>query len=194
MTVALVLDFPGATRKQYDAVVDRMHLEDGRMAPGGLIHVAGSYGGGWRVIDVWDGLEHFERFRDEQIVPNVVAVGMPPPQVRVIAIDEEKTGNGTSTAFVQCVLLPGLDRASFHATDDEIIPTGELPDGVTFHLNGPFEGGWCVIDGWASKRARDEFMEERVRPAMADAPLQGPPQIEDLVVEVTLAEGATAKA
>jgi hypothetical protein len=34
-----------ATKEQYDAVVDRMDL-GGRMAPGGLIHVAGSYEGG----------------------------------------------------------------------------------------------------------------------------------------------------
>jgi hypothetical protein len=42
MAVALTLDFPGGTIEQYQHVVERMHL-DGRMAPGGILHVAGSY-------------------------------------------------------------------------------------------------------------------------------------------------------
>jgi hypothetical protein len=192
MTVALVLDFPHSTRQQYDEVVQRMHLEDGRMAAGGLIHVAGSYDGGWRVIDVWEDMAHFARFRDEQIVPHTSAVGIPPPTVRVVDVDEEKPGSGEATQFVQCVTLPGIDRESFHAADREILPTGETPDAVTFHFNGPVEGGWCVIDGWTSKEARDEFMESRVRPVMQNAPLQGPPRFEDLRVEAVLLEGTPA--
>jgi hypothetical protein len=192
MTVALVLDFAGGTKQQYDDVVDRMQL-GGRMAPGGLIHVAGSYDGGWRVIDVWEDLEHFERFRDEQIMPHTSAVGLAPPRVRVIEVDEEKQGNGEPSVLVQCVILPGLDREAFHAADEEILPGGQPPAELTFHVNGPIEGGWCVIDGWTSKEARDRFIESRVRPAMEKAPLQGPPQFEDLMVEATIAGRATAR-
>lgn len=193
MTVALVLDFPGATKEQYDQVVERMQL-GARMAPGGRIHVAGSYADGWRVIDVWENLEHFERFRDEQIVPHTQAVGIGPPQVRVIEVDDEIPGNVEESALVQCVILPGIDRQSFHAADEVIRPDGETPDALTFHVNGPADGGWCVIDGWTSKAARDEFLNSRVRPAMEHAPLQGAPHIEDLLVEATLREGAAASA
>src|SRR5581483_3699306 len=89
MAVAFILDFPGGTMAHYHQVVERMHL-DGRMAPGGLIHVAGSYAGSLRVIDVWEDMEHFARFRDEEIVPHTQAVGLAAPQVRVVEIDEEK--------------------------------------------------------------------------------------------------------
>jgi hypothetical protein len=192
MTVALVLDFPGATKKQYDEVVDRMEL-GGRMAPGGLIHVAGSYDGGWRVIDLWEDLEHFEHFRDTLIVPVTSVVGMAPPNVRMIEVDQERHGSGETPEIVQCVILPGLGRDGFHAADDEIVH-GDMPAEITFHVNGPLDGGWCVIDGWSSTEAHDHFIETRVKPAMAKAPLQGAPGIEILTVEATLAESATARA
>jgi hypothetical protein len=189
MAVAFILDFPGGTMDQYDQVVERMHL-DGRMAPGGVIHVAGSYAGGLRVIDIWDDMEHFARFRDEQIVPHTQAVGLPAPELRMIEIDEDKPGSGETPALVQCVIMPGLDRQAFHAADREIRPNDEMPAAITFHVNGPYEGGWCVIDGWTSKAARDEFMETRIRPVFENVPLTGEPTIEDLLVEATLQESA----
>ena len=192
MTVALVLDFPGGTKQEYDAVVDRMQL-GGRMAPGGLVHAAGSYDGGWRVIDVWEDLESFERFREEQIVPHTRAVGLAPPRVRVIEVDEDKGGSGERPVLVQCVILPGLDRAAFAAADDEVVAEG-MPGEITFHVNGPLDDGWCVVDGWSSKEARDRFAESRIEPALRDAPLQGPPRTEDLVVQVTMPAGAPAHA
>jgi hypothetical protein len=188
MSVAFVLDFPGTSKQQYDEVVERMQL-GGRMAPGGLHHYAGSYNGGWRVIDVWESAEQFARFRDDQIMPHTQAVGMPPPDVRMVEVDQEREGSGERPQIVQCVILPGLDRDGFHAADDVIIPGGEAPAEITFHVNGPLDGGWCVIDGWSSKQVRDEFIESRVKPAMQDAPLQGPPQIEDLMVQATMAPG-----
>lgn len=189
MAVALVLDFPGGTMDQYNQVVERMHL-DGRMAPGGLLHVAGSYGGGLRVIDLWDDAEHFVRFRDEQIVPHTQALGLPAPEVRVLEIAEEKRGNGETPALVQCVIMPGLDRQAFHAADQTIRPNDEMPAAITFHVNGPYEDGWCVIDGWTSKAARDEFMETRIRPVFEQIPLRGAPAIEDLLVQATMQESA----
>jgi hypothetical protein len=92
------------------------------------------------------------------------------------------------------VTLPGIDREAFHAADDQILPSGQPPEAVTFHVNGPVDGGWCVIDGWTSKEARDEFIETRVRPAMETAPLAGPPQFEDLTVQATLTEPAASPA
>lgn len=193
MTVALILDFPGGTKAQYDLVVERMHL-DGRMAPGGRLHLAGSYGSGWRVIDIWDDLERFVRFRDDQIVPHAQAAGLGQPNVRVLDVDEEKTGSGAPTAFVQCVFLPGIDREAFRAADRKILPSGASPPEITFHVNGPHEGGWLVLDGWTSQAARDQFMESTVRVVMQDAPLTGPPRFEDMVVEASLREAAATAA
>jgi hypothetical protein len=192
MAVALILDFPGGTKAQYDAVIEKMDL-GGRMPPGGLFHAAGSYQGGWRVTDVWESLGDFERFRDEKIVPITSEVGMPPPNVRMIEVAETKVARGDRPALVQVVTLPGLDHDSFHAADGKVL-SGGLPDEMTFHVNGPIEGGWCVIDAWTSKEARDRFIENNVRPGMEGSPLSGPPSFEDLDVEASLTEGAKATA
>ncbi len=192
MAVALVLDFPGGTQEQYNEVVERMQL-GGRMAPGGQIHVAGRHAGGWRVIDVWESIQQFERFRDEQIIPHVQAVGLAAPQVRVVEVDDEMPDDGRSPRFVQCVLLPGLDRAAFRALHDEVVPGGARPDGLTFHVNGPFEDGWCVIDGWTSKDIRDQFMQG-TRAILEKAPLSGAPTIEELEVAATMRGAAIAHA
>jgi len=191
MTVALVLDFSGATKTQYDEIVERMQL-GGHMAPGGQVHVAGSHAGGWRVIDVWDDLEKFEHFRDAQIVPHVQAVGLAPPDVRILEVDDEMPDDGRHSAFVQYLTMPGLDRAAFRALHDEVVPGGERPDGLTFHVNGPLQDGWCVIDGWTSKELRDGFME-RTQAIIGKAPLSGPPSIDELHVEATLPGAATAR-
>jgi hypothetical protein len=186
MAVAFILDFPGGTRDQYDQVMAKMDL-GGKLPPGALFHAAGSFEGGWRVIDVWEDAETFARFRDEKIMPYTQEVGLQPPQARSVEVDERKPGSGADAVLVQVVHMPGMDAHSFHAADDRILgPEHKPPPNCTFHVNGPDGDGWCVVDAWDSADARDRFLEERVRPAMADAPLQGPPVIEDLHVEATL--------
>jgi quinol monooxygenase YgiN len=187
MTVALILDFPGSSRQQYDEVIDTMDL-GGRMAPGGVFHAAGPYQDGWRVIDVWEDMAHFERFRDEQIAPVTAAAGMSPPQVRAIEVAELLPGSGAVPELVQVVDLPGLDADSFEAIHARVLPDRQTPDELTLHVNGPTETGWCVIDAWSSTAARDRFLQERVQPAAEGSALTGPPQIEDLPVAATLRE------
>ena len=81
MSVGIVLDVPGGTKQQYEALHERMQL-GGQRPSGCQVHVAGGQAGGWRVIDVWDSLEAYERFRDELILPNLpatVELNGPPP-------------------------------------------------------------------------------------------------------------------
>jgi hypothetical protein len=44
---------------------------------GGLFHVAGPMPGGWRVVDIWESEEAFERFAGERPIPAVQQVGVP---------------------------------------------------------------------------------------------------------------------
>jgi len=192
MSVGIVLDVPGGTKQQYEALHERMQL-GGQRPSGCQVHVAGGQAGGWRVIDVWDSLEAYERFRDELILPNLPATGMPQPQRRVVEVDDEMPDDGRTPTFVQFVVLPGLDRSDFRALHDEVVPGDARPDGLTFHVNGPCEDGWCVIDGWTSKALRDQFME-RTGPIIEEAPLSGSPTIEELPVEAAMVGQATARA
>jgi hypothetical protein len=193
MTVALVLDFPGGTMSEYHEVVSRMDL-GGTTVPGGRLHFAGRYADGLRIIDVWEDMESFLRFRDDKLAPITRELGFPPPDVRVLEVDQEREGNGEDPELVQYVFIPGIDRAGFDAADRKILPTGEPPAALTFHVNGPLQGGWCVIDGWTSKQARDAFLDERIRPAFENVELPGPPVFEDLMIESLLREGVRAHA
>ena len=186
MTVALILDFAGASKQQYDDVVQRMKL-GGQTAPGCLSHVAGSYEGGLRVIDIWESIEDFERFRDAQIIPHTSAVGLSTPSVQTLSVNELANDSpAEQSQFVQHVILPGLNQATFTATRDQITPDGKLPAGVTFHVNGLCAEGWYVIDGWTSKDLRDQFMSSQVTPAMSKAKLSGELQVTELTVLATL--------
>ncbi len=82
MPVLMVHDSPGGTVEQYEQVVAR--LTDGRglnslddWPSGGILsHTAGPTDNGWRVIDVWESAEAFERF-GAVIGPILQEVGIP---------------------------------------------------------------------------------------------------------------------
>ena len=68
MPIVMVHDSPGVTQEQYEQVGAR--LTDGRglgslsdWPVGGILsHAAGPTADGWRVIDVWESEEAFQRF------------------------------------------------------------------------------------------------------------------------------------
>lgn len=76
MAVAMLLEWPGETREQYEHLMSLIRLEED--APeGGLFHVAGPMPGGWRVLDIWESQEAFDRFAEERLKPAVAQVAMP---------------------------------------------------------------------------------------------------------------------
>jgi len=80
MPVLMVHDSTGGTREQYEAVADR--LTGGRglnsleawPVQGILSHVAAPTADGWRVIDLWESEQAFQRF-GEVIGPVLEEVG-----------------------------------------------------------------------------------------------------------------------
>jgi len=191
MPVAFIMDFDATGSDKYDAVMEDMQL-GGRVPEHALYHAAGATEAGWRVIDVWETDEAFEDFAVRKIRPLTQAHGIPAPRVQRLEVAQVRPGPsaGAEAGFLQVVRLPGVTAESFHAADEKVLP---VPEGLVFHVNGPDEGGWCVIDTWRSKEERDAFIEQRVRPAFGDAGLTGEPVFEDLALHATMArEPATA--
>lgn len=87
MAVLMVQDIPGGTQEQYEQVTGRLH-EGGLRSPsdwpveGLLAHAARPTDTGWRVVDVWESEEAFQRF-GEVLLPLLEELGVPgePPQV-----------------------------------------------------------------------------------------------------------------
>ncbi len=89
MAIGVLFDFPGVTSDQYDEVC--RNLNNGRLLraladwpePGIVSHVAGpTPDGGWRVVDVWESEEAFQRF-GQLLLPLLQQAGFPAgaPQV-----------------------------------------------------------------------------------------------------------------
>ena len=87
MPILMVHDSPGGTQEQYEQVAERLTGGRGLNQPsdwpvGGLLsHAAGPTDSGWRVVDVWESEEAFQRF-GEVIGPILQEVGLPgEPQI-----------------------------------------------------------------------------------------------------------------
>jgi hypothetical protein len=89
MAVAVILEFgDGATLDQYDQVLEKMGFgrETTGGGPGGLFHWVTKTDDGFRVTDVWETKEDFDKFAEEQIVPYSQEVGLPQPQIEFIEV------------------------------------------------------------------------------------------------------------
>ena len=68
MAIVQIFDMPGATADDYDRAFAAIHRAQARPA-GQLGHIAAPTEGGFRVIDVWESRDAFERFEREVLAP-----------------------------------------------------------------------------------------------------------------------------
>lgn len=188
MSVAYLLDFPGTSLEQYDAVCADLGLRPGAVPEGLIYHAAGHTETGLRVLDVWESDEHFAAFREPRLMPATQAHGLPAPQVERIEVAQTRLGEGEGldARLLQVVRMDGLDGPGFRALDREVLPDGKAPAGCGFHVNGGAEGGWVVIDTWTSAAIHDAFIAERVAPTMQAAGRTEPPVIEVMEIHAIL--------
>jgi hypothetical protein len=85
MAIGIVIEIPGGTKAQYDAVMQKLQL-NGRLPTGGLYHVAGPMEGGWRVVDVWESEEAFQRFFQTKLGHAIKEAGVPPFHPKVFPV------------------------------------------------------------------------------------------------------------
>ena len=81
MAVAMFQEMPGGNAEMYDAVNAKMDVEND--PPAGLIlHSAGlTPSGAWRIFDVWESAEAYERFSEGRLKAAIEEVmgDAPPP-------------------------------------------------------------------------------------------------------------------
>lgn len=85
MAVAVQLDFEGASLEVYDQINERIGLLPGGppSAPEELFHWVRKTDEGFRVTDVWQSREAFEKFARERLYPVLEEVGvLHPPTVQ----------------------------------------------------------------------------------------------------------------
>ena len=64
----------------------------GKLPSGGVYHVAGPTDDGFRVVDVWESQEDFDRFFEEKLHAALEAEGMPAPNVSTWPVHNTMTG------------------------------------------------------------------------------------------------------
>lgn len=68
-------EYPGVTRDQYEGAFAKLEL-GGSLPEGCLVHIAGEMPGGWRIVEVWETQEDFDRFHQEILRHAHAAHGM----------------------------------------------------------------------------------------------------------------------
>jgi hypothetical protein len=86
MAIGVLLDIPGGTQEQHEEINQKAFGDPkGPSEPldGLIIHTAGATSAGWRIFDVWESRDAFDRFNTEMIMPAVEGMDLPqiPPEV-----------------------------------------------------------------------------------------------------------------
>ena len=86
MAIGVLLDIPGGTQDQYEEVNQKAFGNPkGPSEPisGLIVHTAGATKSSWRIFDVWESEDDFQRFMNETIMPAMEGMDMPeiPPEI-----------------------------------------------------------------------------------------------------------------
>jgi hypothetical protein len=63
--------------------------------------------------------------------------------------------------------FPGATQEQFNQVAQKI--GSRAPQGLLYHVEGPIEGGWRVVDVWESQEAVDMFFQEMLGQVLQEA-------------------------
>jgi quinol monooxygenase YgiN len=71
---------------------------------------------------------------------------------------------------------PGMTQAQYDQVRTEV--AGDRPpDGALYHVTGPSENGWYVVETWESQEALDRFFREKLQAALQKAGISHQPRV-----------------
>jgi heme-degrading monooxygenase HmoA len=155
-------------------VIDRKPL-------GMLLHIAGPVDRGWRVIEVWESREAFNEFWQTRLSGAAKKAGVElgePEQFAIHNMLQYATIKDDARPVGFWFQFPGVSEDQYDRVMAGLsLPDNQMPEGGLFHLAGPVQGGWRVIDVWESREAFDAFFREQLEAQLASTGLRiGPPQ------------------
>lgn len=64
--------------------------------------------------------------------------------------------------------IPGMTPEMYDEVNGKANAPDDPPDGLLFHMAGPSDGGWRVVDAWESRAAFDRFAAEKLGPILSE--------------------------
>jgi hypothetical protein len=78
-------------------------------------------------------------------------------------------------AYMVTHFWPGATEDQYNATVAVVHPPGGLPDGQTYHVAGPTDGGILITAVWDSKEQCDRFVRDKLSTPI-EGGVEGRPQ------------------
>ncbi len=64
--------------------------------------------------------------------------------------------------------IPGYTEVQQDQIIEHLQRGGKTAEGRIFHLDGPMEGGWRILDVWESQEALNTFFQEALGPTLQE--------------------------
>ncbi len=78
MATGVLLEFQGIGEKEYERLIKELRTEQ-NPPEGGVLHTAGPLPNGWRVFNIFESRESYEKFYNDRVTPALKLLGMPNP-------------------------------------------------------------------------------------------------------------------
>lgn len=78
MATGILLEFQGMGEKEYDRLMEMLGTDRNR-PEGAILHVAGPIPNGWRVFNVFESQDSYEKFYKDRLTGAFKQVGIPNP-------------------------------------------------------------------------------------------------------------------
>ena len=75
-------------------------------------------------------------------------------------------GKSNEKAVAISLEFKGMTEETYKQLLKEAVPTGTLTPGDLFHIAGPIEGGFKVVNVWESQAKLDAFFQNVMGPAL----------------------------
>jgi quinol monooxygenase YgiN len=71
----------------------------------------------------------------------------------------------------------GVTQAQYEQVRDEVAPGNRRPPGMQYHVAGPTDNGWYVVEVWESQEALDRFIQDKLGQALPKAGITVHPRV-----------------
>ncbi len=168
MAILMLIEFPGASTDDYDALNREMGIDPDHLPDGLTSHVVGRTEEGLLIADTWESEEALNRFFEQRVGPAMAKLGLPGGEPRVLPVHNHiRQGSGTDAGVIVIIESDGFSPADYDSVTAEM--DAHAGDGSSHpavsHIAAVSDDGMVFVDVWDSPESVGRFVEEQIGPA-----------------------------